>query len=129
MLGKGDLAQWVRHRGWALVGYPGPLWAGPLWAPWPLWAGLLWAPWALVGRAWALVGWAIVGAMGPCGPCPCGPPGPCLALVGPLGPHGRALVGPLGPHGLGLYGPPWALMGWALIGLPELILAGRLWAT
>ena len=40
----------------ALVGPPGPLWTGPLWAPWalvgppgPLWAGPLWARRALVG--------------------------------------------------------------------------------
>ena len=38
----------------ALVGLPGPFWAGPLWAPW-----------ALVARA--LMGPALVGPLGPCG--------------------------------------------------------------
>ena len=66
-------------------------------------AGPLWGSWALVGRA-------LVAALGTCGPGPCGPPcGPPWALVG------RALVGPLGPCGPGPCGPPawapWALMG------------------
>ena len=73
---------------WAMVGPPGPLRAGPLWA------GLLRAPWALVGppgllRAWPL--WA----------------GPLRAPLGPYGP---------GPCGLGFCGPAWALEGWALVG-------------
>ena len=57
---------------WALVGHPGPSWAGALWAP--------------LGPC----------GPGPCGPGPCGPPGPLLAgplLAGPL-------WAPCGPDGL-----------------------------
>ena len=59
------------------------------------------------GPPWALVGRALVGPLGPCGPGPCGPP---WALVG------RALVGPPGPLWAGPLWPPWALTGRALMG-------------
>ena len=94
---------------WALLGSPGPLWAGTLWAPWalvgppgPLWAGPLWAPGALVGQA-------LVGALGLCGPP--------WALVG------QALVGPMGPCG-----PPWALAGQVLVGRALVDPPGPSWA-
>ena len=65
----------------------------------PLWARPLWAPWAVVGRAlvdlpgplrarpfWAslgpcglLMGWALMGPLGPCGLGPIGPSGPSWA--------------------------------------------------
>ena len=40
-------------------------------------------------------------------------------LWAPLGPYGPRRYGPR-PHGRGPYGPPWALMGWAFMGLPGL---------
>ena len=96
--------------GQALVGHPGPLWAGQ---------------------------WAALGACGP-GPCcsrgllwsvlsACAP-GPCEPRLGPCGPGsceapwalvGRALVGFPGPLWAGLLWAPWALMGRALVGLPR----------
>ena len=96
--------------GSALVGFPGPLWVRPLWAP----LGTCGPPWAiaLVGPPWA---GALVASLGPCGAGPCGLPWALMgrALVGPPwwalpGPPGRpwalmgrVLVGPLGPHGPG----------------------------
>ena len=71
MLRKGDALQWVRHRGWALVGGAlvgplGPREPGPCGTP-----------------------------LGRCVQGPCGPPWALIdgALVGPLRPYG------LGPHG------------------------------
>ena len=100
--------------------------------------------WALLG----LVGSALVGPLGPCGPPwawaalgPCGPPvGPCgppWALLDPCG----VLGAPPGPYGLGpcepgpwCAGPLWAwsLVGRALVGLgpygPGPCGPGPLWA-
>ena len=80
---------------------------------------------SLPGPNWTLVGLALVGPLGPCGP----PLGPC----GP-GPWGRpwVLVGTPGPLWipLGPCGPPWALVGWALGGPPWVLVGppGPLWA-
>ena len=74
-----------------------------------------------------LLGWALVGSMGPNGPVPNGVPwgsngfpGPswASALVGP------ALMGTLGPDGLGPDGSLQGLNGWALMGSPGLSWAG-----
>ena len=64
-----------------------PCGPGPSGAPGPLWAGPLWAPWALVGQAlvgpprllWARPLWPSLGA---CGPGPYGPP-PWAGRIGP----------------------------------------------
>ena len=63
----------------ALVGPPGPLRAGPLWAP--LGPCALAPPCALMGwvlGGQALMGRALVGPMRPHGPGPNGPPGPLM---------------------------------------------------
>ena len=49
VLRNGDPVQWVRHRGWAVVGAPGPLWAGHLRAPWARGPGLCGPPGPLWG--------------------------------------------------------------------------------
>ena len=125
--------------GQALVGRPGPFWAGPLLGPLgpcgpgpcglpgplrgllgpcgpgpcgPSWAraGPLWASWAVMGRAMVGLSWAFAGQ----------------AFVGALGPCGFscALVGrargpPWALAGRALVAPPWALVGRALVGPPE----------
>ena len=103
----------------------GPLWAGPLRAPWPLMGRALvgvhsgalrdrplWSPWTLVGlhgrlRAGPLLPppWALVGRPG-------------LLWANPLvGSLGRLQAGHLWALvGRALVGSPWALMGWALAG-------------
>ena len=127
--GSDTWASWARsgaavkpqHHQWAPQGPPWPtfkhvksmgiqsgslasLWAlvGPCWPPGRLWAEPLWAPWALVGRA-------LVGPLGACGPGPCGRPGPLWALWALVG---RALVGPLSP-----------LMKWILHSLSNILLS------
>ena len=92
--------------GRALVGPLGPCGAGPppgpRGTPGPLWAGPLWAPWALEGRALvgppcALVGRALVDPPGP----PWSPqgPGPQVPME-PTSAHG-AHKGPGSPQGQG----------------------------
>ena len=66
--------------GRALMGPPGPLWAGPVGPalvgpPGPLWAWPLWAP---MGPC----------ELGPYGPGPCGPRGPSRAPVPAIDPTG-----------------------------------------
>ena len=78
----------VGHGLWAMVGPYGPPCSCA--APWALavrsgllWAGPLWVPWALVGPpgplGQALVGQALVGHLGPCGPGAYGLPEPLWA--------------------------------------------------
>ena len=82
--------------GWALVGPPVLLWAGPLRTPMgPCGPGACGHPWDLVGEA-------LVSPLGPYRPSPCGHPGPLWAE-------------PLWAS-LGLIGPAWAFMGRALSG-------------
>ena len=104
-------------------GGPGPSWARPYWAPpGPSWARPLRSPLLPCGPAWALVGQALMGSLGPHGLGPCGPPWAHMGTYGPgsCGPpwalSGRALMGPLVPHGLGPKWPPWVLVGWDLMG-------------
>ena len=75
LLRKCDAVQWVLHRLFVC------------WAPWAFWAS-----WALLGCPYWLMGLALVGPLGRCGP--------------PWALMGRVLVAPLGPRGLGPYGLP-----------------------
>ena len=78
---------------WAPLGACGP---GPCEPPGPVWAWHLWAPTVLVGQA-------LVGPLGPCGPL-----GPLWA---PWAFVGRAFVGPLGLFWAGpLWLPPGPLV-------------------
>ena len=74
--------------GRALMGPPGPSWAGPVWAP-------------LVphGPLWALMGRALVASLRPCEPGPFGLHGPLRAglLWASLDPYGPGPCWPPGP--------------------------------
>ena len=73
------------------MGRPGPLWAGPLWAPWALMGlALIGPPWALMGLPGPLWAEPLRASLGPYGPGPYGPP---WALMG-WALMGRALMGP-----------------------------------
>ena len=86
-----------KYKLFALAQGPSPLGRGKCCIHFSLWGGPLWARWALVGLA-------LVGPLGFCGPRPCALP----CWPGPCGPPGHLWAG--------LLWAPWALIGRALMG-------------